>query len=205
MPTPPPPPPVPGAVVWTDAEPVLDQGQYGTCVGNGGAQWGNTLPIDDHFNEKNARDLYYECTVIDGSPDDPDAPGGGQQGSTVHSLAKALKNRNLLNVYAFASTTDAVTKFIQQSGPVIIGIDWYNDMFNPDAQGLIKPTGGVAGGHCIILNGWHPAGEAFPVEVYEGINSWSDSWGVKGHFFLAVTDFATLLSGNGEALAAVEL
>jgi len=76
--SPPPAPPPAGGIIWSDPDGVLDQGNYGTCVGNGCAQWGNTLPVDDHWDEKVARAIYYEATVLDGSPDEPDAPGGGQ-------------------------------------------------------------------------------------------------------------------------------
>jgi len=30
-------------------------------------------------------------------------------------------------------------------GPVVIGSNWYNGMFNPDANSYVKPTGGIAG------------------------------------------------------------
>ena len=37
-------------VVWSDKG-QLDQGQFGTCTGNGWAQWGNTDPIYDTFTD----------------------------------------------------------------------------------------------------------------------------------------------------------
>lgn len=199
-PTPPPSPAPAGYVSWTDAEPVLDQGNYGTCVGNGCAQWGNTLPIDDRFTEKDARKIYYEATVLDGSPDDPDAPGGGQQGATVRSGVKAMQARGRLKAYAFASTTDEIVQFVSTQGPLIVGTDWMNDMFQPDEDGLVAPTGEVAGGHCYLLCGFDPDREEF-----EFLNSWGDGWGVRGHFYMRIPDFGKLLSEQGEAVAAVEL
>lgn len=199
--TPPPPPPPPaGKVTWPDNEPTLDQGNYGTCVGNGCAQWGNTLPIDDKFDEKAARAIYYEATILDGSPDDPDAPGGGQQGATVRSGVKALQNRKRLNAYAFAASVAEAAQFVLAHGPVIMGSDWTNDMFNPDANGFVKPTGGVAGGHCYVLLGYDPA-----AKVLEYLNSWGASWGKSGHFFMHQADAETLFASQGEASAAVEL
>ena len=173
---PPPPPPKNVAVVWSDPEAVLDQGNTPHCVGFGGAQWGNTLPIDDHYTADDGHAIYYECKVIDGEPKQED-------GSDVRSLAKALQNRALLT-----------------SGPVVVGTDWMNDMFNPDKDGFVKPTGGVAGGHCYLWQGYDPTSK-----VLSFLNSWGDSWGVKGSFYMHQTDFEQLFADQGEAMAAVEV
>lgn len=200
-PTPTPTPVPSGDVLFENPEPVLDQGNYGTCVGNGWAQWGNTLPIDDKYTEKDARAIYYDATVFDGQPDDPDAPGGGQQGSSVRSGAKAVQKRSRLATYAFASSIDDIKKYLQtKQGPVVIGSDWYNDMFNPDSNGYVKPTGGVAGGHCFLL-----IGDLESEGAFEFLNSWGDSWGLGGHFKMKYEDFNTLFQAQGEACAAVEL
>lgn len=197
---PPAPPPPTGTVVWGNPDTTLDQGQYGTCVGNGYAQWGNTTPINDHFVEKDARAIYYETTVIDGWPDDPDAPGGGQQGATVRSGAKAMQNRKRLSTYAFANSASAVTSWIQKYGPVVIGCNWYSGMFDTDANGYINVTGQIEGGHCVVLRGFLAEESA-----YLGENSWGESWGDGGSFKLKVIDFARLLSEDGEACTSVEL
>jgi Papain family cysteine protease len=195
------PPPAPaGAVSWTNAEADLDQGNYGTCVGNGWAQWGNTLPVDDRFDETAARAIYYEATIIDGQPDNPDAPGGGQQGSTVRSGAKAMQNRGRLASYAFAATIDEAVAWVLANGPVVMGTDWLDGMFSPDAQGFVTPTGVVAGGHCYVLLGYDPA-----TQVLEYLNSWGASWAKGGHFFMRKTDAETLFASGGEACAAAEL
>lgn len=196
----PPPPPPAGTVVWDNPETTLDQGDYGTCVGNGFAQFANTLPIDDQYDEKDARAIYYETTVIDGWPDDPDAPGGGQQGATVRSGAKAMQNRHRVNAYAFASSVSTVTQWIQQNGPVVIGVNWYTGMFDTDANGYVKITGNIEGGHCVLLRGYL-ASEA----AYLGENSWGENWGDGGSFKIKVIDFGRLLSEDGEAVAMVEL
>ncbi len=196
-----PPPPTPsGDKIWTNPRAVLDQGDYGTCVGNGWAQWGNTNPVNDSYVEKDARAIYYEATVIDGQPDDPDKPGGGQNGSYVPSGAKAMKDRGRLAAYAFADTTDEITQWVTTKGPLVVGTDWTEDMFNPSVSGLVKPTGQVAGGHCYLLLGYHKS-----VNQYEFLNSWGQNWGASGHFFMTVPNFATLLGQQGEALASIEL
>lgn len=199
-PPPAPAPPAPAADhVWDTPEQVLDQGNFGTCVGNGWAQWGNALPIDDRFTEADARAIYYEATVIDGTPDNPDAPGGGQQGSTVRSGAQAMQNRGRLTAYAFAASVEEISAYLQAHGPVVFGTVWAADMFNPDAEGYVKPTGTVEGGHCYVAVGDLPSESAYECE-----NSWGPGWGLAGRFKIKYADFATLLNQGGEACAAVE-
>jgi len=195
-PAPPPPPPVPsGAVEWADVEAVLDQGNYGTCVGNGWAQWGNTNPVDDKYIETDARAIYLEATGYDGAKDYT-----YQVGSTVRSGAKAMSARKRLTAYAFASTTDAITAWVQKNGPVVCGTDWLENMFDPDPNGFVPVSGSVAGGHCYLLHGYDPNQQA-----YKFLNSWGTSWGLKGHFYMRVVDFAKLLSQQGEACVALEV
>ena len=209
-PAPTPPPAPSGAVSWKDADPVLDQGQYGTCVGNGWSQWANTEPVNDNYTEgmghdptkggPYARSVYYESTVIDGQPDNPDAPGGGQQGSQVRSGAKTMQNRKRLSAYAFAATVDDALTFLKTKGSVVCGTDWTSDMFDPDADGVIKPTGSVEGGHCYLMIGYDPA-----TDLIEFLNSWGSSWGKGGRFYMHKADFEKLFSQQGELCAAVEL
>lgn len=194
------PTPSPADVEWQDNEPVLDQGDYGTCVGNGWAQWGNTLPVDDHYVEKDARAIYYESTVIDGHPDDPDAPGGGQDGSTVRAGAKAMQNRERLSAYAFTQDVDVAIAYLQDHGPVVFGTNWYDSMFSPDGSGVVEPTGQVAGGHCYTGLGYDE-----DTDQIECINSWGSGWGEDGRFFIAAADMQRLLNEDGEACGAVEL
>lgn len=192
-PIPPPPPPNPsGDVSYTDAE-QLDQGQTGHCVGFGWAQWGNTLPIDDKFTNADGDAIYYECKVIDGEPK-------AEDGSQVRSGAKAMQNRKRESVYAFASNLADIKTWLQTKGPVVVGTDWYNDMFNPDANGYVVPTGGVAGGHCFALVGDLESEQAFLFQ-----NSWGKSWGLNGYFKMKYTDFQTLFNNQGEACVSVEL
>lgn len=187
------------AVLWADTEPVLDQGNTPHCVGFAAAQWGNTLPVDDKWTNADGDALYQECKVIDGEP-------GQENGSSVHSAAKALQNRGRLTTYAWATTTAAVAQFIHDHGPVDLGIDWTNGMFTPDGNGYISPADGqLAGGHSLVAVGHDPAHDVFTLR-----NSWGDGWGDHGCARITAADLQKLLDGldpqyPGEAMAAIEL
>lgn len=196
-PVPPTPSPTPTPVntdkVWIDSDAVLDQGETGHCVGFGSAQWGNTDPVNDNYNNDDGHKLYYECKIIDGEPNQ-------ENGSEVRSGMKALQNRGRLSTYASATTLEEIKTWVQTKGSVVIGSDWMNDMFDPDSKGYIKPTGGYAGGHCYLL-----VGDLISEGAFEFQNSWGDSWGLNGRFKMKYADFQTLLDNQGEAWVAIEL
>lgn len=189
----PPPPPVNGAY-WKDPEAVLDQGNEGTCVGFAQAQWGNSYPIDDKFVKSDARAIYYEATVLDGAPDST-----YQQGATVRSGVQAMKNRGRLTTYAESTNLTTLEAWLKANGTITIGSDWTNDMFTPNSEGYIVPTGGIAGGHSYVWDEITVAGD------YGFLNSWGSGWGVGGRFYMKKADFAKLLGNGGEAWTAVEL
>lgn len=192
-PTPTPTPVPTVSVTWKNTEPVLDQGQTGHCVGFAGAQWGNTLPINDKFDNADGHSFYYSCKVFDGEPRQ-------ENGSTSRSLAKTLKAAGRLNTYAFAATVDEAVQWIMTKGPVLFGTDWYSGMFNPDALGIVKPTGIVEGGHEYLAIGYNPT-----TEIISYLNSWSDQWGDNGRFHMYKSDVIKVFANQGEGLVAVEL
>lgn len=199
-PTPPTPPAPTDPPAWRDPV-ILDQGNYGTCVGNGWAGWLASDPVmDPGITETVARAIYYESTVIGGSPDDPDAPNGGQQGSTVRDGAKAVQARGRLSAYAFATSLADVREWLNNHGPVVFGTDWFTGMFYPDPGGWVNLTGKVEGGHCYLCVDYDAT-----TDSYEFVNSWGDGWGVKGHFRIRSGDLAMLLAAAGEACLAAEL
>lgn len=187
--------PVPstGSVSWANTEGVLDQGETPHCVGFAGAQWGNTLPINDKFGNQDGHNFYYSCKVIDGEPNQ-------ENGSDSRSLAKTLKSAGRLNTYAFAANVDEIIQWLMTKGPVLVGTDWYTGMFNPNSRGFVEPTGNIEGGHMYLAIGYNPL-----TEVIEYLNSWSNAWGINGRFYMHKRDAVKVFANQGEGLVAVEL
>lgn len=171
----------------------LDQGQTGHCVGFGWAGWVNATPVEGNFQNADGHAIYYECKVIDGEP-------LAENGSYVRSGALALRNRGRLAAFAFAENTNEIDDWINNNGPVVVGTAWTDDMFNPDSNGLVKPTGAVAGGHCYLMLEKVDADDTY---VFQ--NSWGASWGHNGRFKMKRSDFGSLLADSGEACCAAEL
>jgi hypothetical protein len=181
-----------GSPAW-DLQIQLDQGQTNHCVGFGWAVWGDAAPIRDEYQNADAHGIYYECKVIDGQQ-------GAENGSTVRSGALAMRTRGRLAAFAFAHSTDEINQWIDSKGPVVVGTTWTNDMFEPDANGYVKPTGGPAGGHCYLLLDRIDEEDAYLFQ-----NSWGGSWGLGGRFKMKRADFDGLLSDYGEACCSLEL
>lgn len=190
-PTPPPPPPPPPPEWALTVQ--LDQGQTNHCVGFGWSGWADAAPVQDHYQNADAHALYYEAKIIDGQPH-------GENGSTVRSGALAMRNRGRLAAFAFATSTDDIDSWIDSKGTVVVGTSWTNDMFDPDGNGLVKPTGPIAGGHCYVMIDKVESEDAYLFQ-----NSWGSNWGLNGRFKIKRSDFASLLSDYGEACCAVEL
>jgi hypothetical protein len=180
--------------LWVDPT-VLDQGDFGTCVGNAWAGWGNAEPIRDDYDEDDARAIYYESTCIGGACDPT-----YQEGSTTRDGAKAMQKRLKLTAYAFATGLADIDEWLNKHGPVVIGINWTDSMFTPDPDGTVHYTGSVEGGHEIVI-----LQNVVSKDRYLVRNSWGSGWGVNGDFFILKTDMQKLLADSGDACLAAEI
>lgn len=180
------------AQLWT-LDAILDQGDTPHCVGFGWADWGNCLPVNDHFVTADGHALYYECKIIDGEPN-------AEDGSDTRSGAKAMQQRGRLQNYAFAQSVKDVEAWLLSKGPVVTGTNWYDGMFEPDRNGFVKPTGWLAGGHEYLM-----IGADSKAQVFTFANSWGPDWGVNGTFKMSYADYQRLFNRQGDACVAVEL
>ena len=171
----------------------LDQGDTGHCVGFGWAGWVDATPVPGGYQNADGHALYYECKILDGEP-------RAETGSTVRSGALAVRERGRLAAFAFARDVDEVDQWIDAKGSVVVGTTWTDDMFHPDADGYVKPTGASAGGHCYLMLDRLEAEDAYLFQ-----NSWGVDWGLNGRFKIKRADFDGLLQDRGEACCAAEL
>lgn len=182
---------------WPMFRPVLDQGREGTCVGYAWKHWMNCAPTISlkHKIDPSAVALYDQATNLDewqGNENDR------YFGTSVRAGAKALEERGHVRAYYWATTINEVVDYVRQQGPVVLGTDWYEDMFSPDNKGVVRATGRIVGGHAYLLNG---------VNVKTGvaslINSWGKEWGLKGRFKMSFETLDRLIA-SGEACTAME-
>jgi hypothetical protein len=204
------------SVSWTRRIPILDQGQLGSCTGNaatgalGTDSAGRTATTSvtitpagaaashglftagvHQLDEAFAVALYSLATILDGvSGQYPPS----DTGSTGIGVAKALRALGLASSYTHAFSIAALNSALQ-AGPVLIGINWYNSMFDPrsDGQIVVDTASGLAGGHELELDAYDASTGEYKVP-----NSWAESWGVDGCGYFTTASLTTLLRLQGD-------
>ena len=190
---------------WDRQIPVLDQGQVGSCTGNAATGALGTSPDYDaiksllaaglNLDEAEALNLYSAAETIDG--DGPYPPN--DNGSSGLSVAKAALAAGLISAYKHITSLAAAQTEIQ-TGPFIVGSNWFTGMDTPSANGVVTATGTVRGGHEYECIGYDAT-----QDLWEFVNSWGTSYGVAGHFFYSSATFSKLLAEDGDATVLLPL
>lgn len=183
--------------------PILDQGREGACVGFGWSAeaLSTPTPVDlkrvkvpvptnpDSF----ASYVYNSAKKID------EWEGEDYDGTSVLAGAKVLKNFGLLKEYRWAFKINDVIDAVLTTGPVVLGIYWYDGMYEaPD--GILSVHGTIVGGHCITVVGYRTE-ESSKTDSESLIlqNSWGKSWGTNGLAEISAVQLSALLQNDGEA------
>jgi len=180
---------------WDDNGWWGNQGSTPQCVGYAWSHWvedgptehGGTPPI------VSPQTIYTEAQKID------EWPGENYAGTSVRAGAKYLKNTNKINSYYWAYDINTLINSVFNLGPVVVGTYWYSGMFYPNSNGIIRISGGIAGGHAYVINGVDKKNQLFRIK-----NSWGKNWGKQGHAYISFGDMSRLISMNGEICLAVE-
>ena len=179
---------------WRRYGRILDQGDVGSCTGNAAAQAANSFPLRTKgkiMTEADALALYTRATELDSFEGTYPSEDTGSSGLAV---AKAGVEKGLWTRYEWAFGLDHMLSSLME-GPLLIGTDWYHDMFWPDVNGFVKPTGTLVGGHEYLCSGVNVRGKYLTFT-----NSWSSLWGIKGQFRMTFEDFQKLLDAEGDVI-----
>ena len=178
----------PRSYTWSIST-ILDQGREGSCVGHAVAHRLIARPVvRNEITHEDAVSIYKQAQTLD------PWPGEEYEGTSVLAGAKAAVKRGYVTSYHWAETLDELIMGVGYCGPAVMGTWWYEGMVAPAVNGAIKPTGRKLGGHSYILNGVN-----LRTRLFFGVNSWGESWGVKGRFVLSFEDAERLLLDSGEA------
>lgn len=177
---------------WEFAPSPLDQGETPHCTGFSIANFGINYPTYTEYTNEDGHSFYYKAKEIDGEPNE-------ENGSTIRSVAKVMRNARMVSNYAFAPDVPSIKWWLLNRGPMIVGTIWTESMLYPSDDNIIIPNSTIVGGHAYLLNEWTK-------DNYIGIqNSWGEKWGKRGKSYISEADFTKIFIRGGEALAAVEL
>jgi hypothetical protein len=181
---------------------VLDQGSEGACVG---FAWTGELlaepeapkaqPSFEYANSL-ATSFYQEAKKID------EWPGENYEGTSVLAGAKIMQKAGFIGEYRWCFNVEDVRDAIISEGPVVIGVPWYDGMYETENNGLVKLRGARVGGHAILITGYQTSrrfGNVVFNDVFRWRNSWGTDYGINGSGWIRAKDLAKLLAENGEA------
>jgi hypothetical protein len=177
---------------------VLDQGNLGSCTGNACAGAINTIPLHHKqervLREPDALDLYEVATVVDEFPGQYPPEDTGSSGLAV---AKAAQQKGYISSYQHAfSLNDALAALM--TGPIIVGVNWYEGFDTPNPHGLVEISGQIRGGHEFVVRGYHRH-QRVSDSLLIADNSWGLGYGERGRFIFTVATFNRLLNEDGDA------
>jgi hypothetical protein len=184
--------PTPNSKYWPIG-PVLNQLQTPRCVGYASRQLLASSPHRYKAADPSADLIYSEAQKRD------EWDGENYDGTSARGAMKYLAERGIISVYRWAQSVEELLQFVLTSGPALIGSNWHQNQFTPDAKAFVKPTGPVVGGHEYLMIGFnHKTG------VCTFVNSWGADWADKGRFRMTRSDFEALMADDGDMVAPTE-
>jgi hypothetical protein len=194
----------PETIEWGRRIPILDQGNLGSCTGNaltgalGTSPNFEALPpeLQSSLNEDFAIQAYSWGTAEDSYPGTYPPNDTGCDGLT---LAQVAKEHGWTPGYTHITSLAAGYEAIKH-GPFMTGVSWRSGMDRPNSEGVVRATGKVRGGHEPLVVGYNAT-----TGLWKVANSWSDSWGKNGYFFLPDEDYDKLLREQGDATVVLPL
>lgn len=185
-----------------------DQGQEGACVGFAWSHELSARPKVVPTYEAGAQEIYHRAQQLD------QWAGEDYEGTSVLAGAKAVMERvnsagvPLIREYRWAFTVNDIIMTLGYKGPVVFGVNWYEGMWDVDANGFLSVDGDLAGGHAILANGVKivrkDALQPYSlsnIDTHKSFvklhNSWGTNWGVGGNAKLRL-DGLNKLMPNGD-------
>ena len=172
-----------------------NQGNTPQCVGYAWAHW----ICDGPITHRGALPIIQPSLIYREAQKVDEWPGERYNGTSVRGGAKYLMSSGKISSYLWAFDINTLINTVLNVGPVVVGTNWYYNMFFPNKNGLIRLSGHIAGGHAYVINGVNTVTKQFRIK-----NSWGKTWGVSGHAYISFSDMSRLIIERGEICLAIE-
>lgn len=179
-----------------------DQDQTSECVTFAGVHLLEAGPIT--FPQKGSildpHVLYVEAQKRD------EWPGEGYDGTSALGLCKYLKELGIISAYHWGFTLEDMIRAVFER-PVLFGQTWYSDMYNPNKDGFVTPTGKVEGGHETVVVGVDMDDKYFDLKNSWGYEKYTHTptWGYKGRYKLTFEHMDALIKDYGDMVIVDEV
>lgn len=187
----------PRSFTWS-CERHLDQGEEGACVGFSVTHELIARPsVIANLGAKFAVEkIYWAAQRLD-EWNGGSYPGARPKydGTSVLCGIKAAKNLGYILEYRWAFGLKDLVMAVGHIGPAVLGLNWYEEMFDVKSCGHLHVGGDAAGGHAILCKGVDVEGRFFILH-----NSWGPRWGRKGDARISWDEMERLLHEDGEAV-----
>jgi hypothetical protein len=185
------------AIWWTGGV-VLDQGAEGTCVGHGVVGEYLASPVRGKVaNAAAGHEL--ALAIFDRAAQLDEFPGESRDnGTSVRAGCLAGRERGWWSGFSWALNVNDVRRALDL-GPVIVGVEWREAMYDTDQYGLVRVGGDVVGGHCLLITGYSPNYDGHG-RRFRWRNSWGPSYGKAGNGYITPDDLQRIcFDAQGEA------
>lgn len=175
----------------------LDQQQEGACVSFAWHHEALALPRRAKFSSDDeatlrARERYRVMQTLD------EWPGEAYEGTSVLAGAKVMQQLGYFSEYRWAFNLTDLILAVGYEGPVVMGTDWYEGMYSPDAAGYLHASGDLVGGHAWLISSVSIGHNRATIW-----NSWGQGWGNNGRAFISFDDLEVLMAADGECCVPV--
>lgn len=187
---------LPRSYTWSCGS-YLDQGQEGACVGFSLAHELVARPscVQGITNKFAREKLYWEAQKID-EYKGGEFPGAKPkaEGTSVLAGVKIVQSLGYIAEYRWCFSLKDLVMAVGYMGPAVLGLNWYDGMYDTVSCGHLHITGDLAGGHAILCKGVDAKAKTFTLH-----NSWGKKWGRGGDALISWDEMEELLHDDGEA------
>lgn len=185
----------------------LDQGQTPACTGFSRTYDLAMSPNPLRLPNRQPFDFDFAFALYKLAQQYDEWPGQLYDGSSVLGAFKAAQALGYIGEYRWAFGIDDAVLALSHIGPLVVGTDWLDGMFDPKPSGLVEAHGAMAGGHAYSFDQVivtresmrHYLGKGEPIRegdvLLGGEQSWGTSWGNNGRYLFWASSLEYLLKG----------
>lgn len=183
--------------VWWTGGAVLDQGREGACVGFGCSGEYGASPVRGKISDELGMTIYRRAKEID------EWEGVDYDGTSVRAGMLVGREHGWWPGFRWGKNVAEILQGLQNWGPVVVGVEWREGMYDTDENGLVEVSGDVVGGHCLVITGYsrNYGGKG---RRFRWRNSWNLGYGKRGNGYISPDDLDAVCFGSGGEAAVIE-